>query len=51
MLLAYIVGRRADGRLRSDEGCGDVEVRRRVDRDIAVVGIVLAIVIWCYKRC
>lgn len=51
MLLAYIVGRRADGRLRSDEGCGDVEVRRRVDRDIAVVGIVLAIVMWCYKRC
>ena len=42
MLLAYIVGRRADGRLRSDEGCGDVEVRRRVDRDIAVVGMVLA---------
>ena len=51
MLLAYIVGRRADGRLKSDEGCGDVEVRRRVDRDIAVVGIVLAIVMWCYKRC
>ena len=50
-MLAYIDGRRADGRLRRDEGCGDVEVRRRVDRDIAVVGIVLAIVMWCYKRC
>ena len=50
-MLAYIDGRRADGRLRGDEGCGDVEVRRRVDRDIAVVGIVLAIVMWCYKRC
>ena len=41
-MLEYIDGRRADGRLRRDEGCGDVEVRRRVDRDIAVVGMVLA---------
>jgi hypothetical protein len=41
VVLAYIDGRRADGRLRRDEGCGDVEVRRRVDRDIAAVGMVL----------
>lgn len=40
--MAYIVGRRAVGRLRRDEGCG-VEVRRRVDRDIALVGMVLAV--------
>jgi hypothetical protein len=42
-VLAYIVGRRADGRLRRDEVRGDVEARRRVDRDIALVGMVLAI--------
>jgi hypothetical protein len=41
-VLVYIVGRRAEGRLRRDEGCGDVEVRRRVDRDIAIDGMVLA---------
>lgn len=35
-MFAYIVGRRADGRQSKDEGC-DVEVRRRVDRDIVVV--------------
>jgi hypothetical protein len=40
-VLVYIVGRRAEGRLRRDEGCGVVEVRRRVDRDIAIVGMVL----------
>jgi hypothetical protein len=40
-VLVYIVGRRAEGRLRRDEGCGAVEVRRRVDRDIAIVGMVL----------
>jgi hypothetical protein len=38
----YIVGRRADGRLRRDEGC-DVGVRRRVERDITLVGMLLAI--------
>lgn len=42
VVLAYMVGRRADGRLRRDEGWG-VGVRRRVERDIAIVGIVSAI--------
>ena len=41
--MAYTVGRRAEGRQRRDEGWGVVEVRRRVDRDIALVGMVLAI--------
>jgi hypothetical protein len=45
-VLAYIVGRRAEVRERRDEGWGVVEVRRRVDRDIALVGIVLAISMW-----
>jgi hypothetical protein len=41
VVVVYIVGRRADGRLRRDEGCGVVEVRRRADRDIAIDGMVL----------
>jgi hypothetical protein len=45
-VLAYIVGRRAEVRERRDEGWGVVEVRRRVDRDIALVGIVLAMSMW-----
>jgi hypothetical protein len=39
---AYIVGRRAEGRLRRDEGWVVVEVRRRMERDIALDFMVLA---------